>query len=192
MSNQGFTRPTLEAAITAWKQNLTSHGLPAEPLWIYAENLCIEPSPSTPGSFSFGFQTKFSPPDSDALEVAYEHFCETPARIVFYRLGSAGGKSVCILLCDPWFEAKNNLDGYERRDDWKISFRAGHPGDIEEVTDLKRWVRRIKRDRAFHDFDFSMALETIEEIKIHGRPLQPYERMTQKMLNRLRTILGQN
>ena len=192
MSNLGFTRPTLEAAITAWKQNLTSHGLPAEPLWIYAENLCIEPSPSTPGSFSFGFQTKFSPPDSDALEIAYEHFCETPARIVFYRLGSAGGKSVCILLCDPWFEEKNNLDGYERRDDWKISFRAGHPGDIEEVTDLKRWVRRIKRDRAFHDFDFSMALETIEEIKIHGRPLQPYERMTQKMLNRLRTILGQN
>jgi hypothetical protein len=192
MSNQGFTRPTLEAAITAWKQNLTSHGLPAEPLWIYAENLCIEPSPSTPGSFSFGFQTRFSPPDSDALEIAYEHFCETPARIVFYRLGSAGGKSVCILLCDPWFEEKNSRDGYERRDDWKISFRPGHPGDIEEVTDLKRWVRRIKRDRAFHDFDFSMALETIEEIKIHGRPLQPYERMTQKMLNRLRTILGQN
>ena len=192
MSNLGFTRPTLEAAITAWKQNLASHGLPAEPLWIYAENLCIEPSPSTPGSFSFGFQTKFSPPDSDALEIAYDHFCETPARIVFYRLGSAGGKSVCILLCDPWFEEKNNLDGYERRDEWKISFRAGHPGDIEEVTDLKRWVRRIKRDRAFHDFDFSMALETIEEIKIYGRPLQPYERMTQKMLNRLRTILGQN
>jgi hypothetical protein len=192
MSNQGFTRPTLEAAVTAWKQNLTSHGLPAEPLWIYAENLCIEPSLSTPGSFSFGFQTKFSSPDSDALEIAYDHFCETPARIVFYRLGSAGGKSVCILLCDSWFEEKNNLDGYERRDDWKISFRPGHPGDIEEVTDLKRWVRRIKRDRAFHDFDFSMALETIEEIKIHGRPLQPYERMTQKMLNRLRTILGQN
>jgi hypothetical protein len=192
MSNQGFNRPPLEAAITAWKQNLASHGLPEQPLWIFAENLCIEPSLTTPGSFIFGFQTKFSPPDEDALEIAYDHFCETTARIVFYRLGSANNKSVCILLCDPWFEEKNAIEGYERRDDWKISFRPGHPGEIEEVKDLKRWVRRIKRDRAFHDFDFSMALETIDEIKVNGRPLQPYERMTQKMMNRLRTILGQN
>jgi hypothetical protein len=192
MSNQGLNRPPLEAAITAWKQNLASHGLPEEPLWIFAENLCIEPSLTTPGSFIFGFQTKFSPPDEDALEIAYDHFCETTARIVFYRLGSANNKSVCILLCDPWFEEKNAIEGYERRDDWKISFRPGHPGEIEEVKDLKRWVRRIKRDRAFHDFDFSMALETIDEIKVNGRPLQPYERMTHKMMNRLRTILGQN
>ena len=192
MSNQGLTRPPLTAALAAWKENLAGHGLPADQLWIFAENLCIEPSLATPGSFSIGFQTKFSSPDADALEIAYDHFSETPARIVFYRLGSAGNKSVCILLCDPWFEEKNSRDGYERRDDWKISFRPGHPGDIEEVTDLKRWVRRIKRDRAFHDFDFSMALETIDEIKVHGRPLVPYERLSQRMLNRLRTVLGQS
>jgi hypothetical protein len=192
MSNQGFIRPPLEEAITAWKQNLAGHGLPEQPLWIFAENLCIEPSLTTPGSFIFGFQTKFSPPDEDALEIAYDHFCETSARIVFYRLGSANNRSVCILLCDPWFEEKNALEGYERRDDWKISFRPGHPGEIEEVKDLKRWVRRVKRDRAFHDFDFSMALETIDEIKMNGRPLQPYERMTHRMMTRLRTILGQD
>jgi hypothetical protein len=52
-------------------------------------------------------------------------------------------------------------------------------------------VRRVRRDRAFHDFDFGMALETIDEIKFHGRPLLPYERMAQKMLGRLRRILGQ-
>jgi hypothetical protein len=192
MSYQGFARPTLEAALAVWKQNLTSQGLSAEQLWIFAENLCIEPSRTAPGSFSIGFQTKFSPPDADALEIAYDHFTETPARIVFYRLGSAGNKSVCILLCDTWFEEKNSRDGYERRDDWKISFCSGHPGEIEEITDLKRWVRRIKRDRAFHDFDFSMALETIDEIKIYGRPLLPYERISQRMLNRLRTMLGQS
>ena len=191
MTNPGYKRPVLDTAITEWKKVLTAHQLPDQPLWIFAENLCIEPSPTTPGSFSFGFQTRFSPPDEDALAIAYDHFSETPARMVFYRLGSKGGKSVCILLCDPWFEEKSTRDGYERRDEWKISFRPGHAGDIEEVTDLKRWVRRIKRDRAFHDFDFSMALETIDEIKMHGRPLLPYERMTQKMLNRLRTILGQ-
>lgn len=185
-------RPTLDIALAAWQENLTRHGLPTELLWVFAENLCIEPSRTTPGSFNFSFQTKFTPPDVDALEIAYEHFAETRARLVFYRLGSAAGKSVCILLCDGWFEHKYEPDGFERRDEWKISFRPGAPDEIEEVTDLKRWVRRIQNGRAFHDFDFSMTLETIDEIKIHGRPLQPYERMTQRMLNRLRTMLNQD
>ena len=89
-------------------------------------------------------------------------------------------KSVCILLCDPWFEEKTALDGFERRDDWKISFRPGHNGDIEEITDLTRWVRRVKHDRAFHDFDFGMTLEMIDEIRTCGRPLLPYERMAKE------------
>jgi hypothetical protein len=36
-----------------------------------------------------------------------------------------------------------------------------------------------------------MALTTIDEIKIYGRPLAPYERFAQTMLNRLRRVLGQ-
>jgi len=191
MNNQTITRPALDVALAAWKECLAGHGMASESLWIFSENLCIEHSRTVPGSFRFGFQTKFTPTDDDALEIAYDHFCETDARIVFYRLGSAQKKSVCILLCDPWFEEKTARDGFERRDDWKISFHPGHPGDIEEVTDLTRWVRRVKRDRAFHDFDFGMALETVEEIRLHGRPLMPYERMAQKMLTRLRRILGQ-
>lgn len=191
MSNPKIIRPSLTEAQAAWQECLIRHELPAEPLWIFTENLCIESSRSAPGSFHFGFQTKFTPPDADALEIAYDHFSETPARIVFYRLGSVSKKSVCILLCDPWFEEKTLRDGFERRDDWKISFHPGHAGEIEEVTDLTRWVRRVKRDRAFHDFDFGMALETVDEIRFHGRPLQPYERMAQKMLGRLRRILGQ-
>ncbi len=111
MTNPVYKRPTHDTAITAWKKVLTEHSLPAEPLWIFAENLCIEPSPSTPGSFHFGFQTRFSPPDEDALAIAFDHFNETPARMVFYRLGSARGKSVCILLCDPWFEEKTPATG---------------------------------------------------------------------------------
>lgn len=192
MSNPKFIRPPLDEALTAWKGCLTGHSLPADPLWIFAENLCIERSRAVPGSYHFGFQVRFTPPDDDALDIAYDQFCETDARIVFYRLGTALQKSVCILLCDSWFEEKNALDGFERRDDWKISFRPGHAGDIEEIADLPRWVRRVRHDRAFHDFDFGMALETIDEIKIHGRPLLPYERMAQRMLNRLRRMLGQD
>ena len=54
-----------------------------------------------------------------------------------------------------------------------MSFHPGQPDNIEEVTDLTRWLRRVKRDRAFHDLDFCMALATIDEIKIYGRPLRP-------------------
>jgi hypothetical protein len=191
MSETKFTRPSLDDALAAWKQCLASHELTTEPLWIFAENLCIEHSRATPGSFRFGFQTKFTTPDDDALAIAYDHFCETDERMVFYRLGSCPRKSVCILLCDPWFEEKAARDGFIRNDKWGISFYPGHAGDLEEITDLTRWLRRVKRDRAFHDFDFSMALETIDEIQIHGRPLLPYERFAQKMLNRLRRVLGQ-
>jgi hypothetical protein len=191
MSIPKFTRPALDEALETWQDCLGRHHLPAKPLWIFSENLCIERSPTAPGSFRYGFQTRFTPPDEDALDIAYDHFCDTAARIVFYRLGSAADKSVCILLCDSWFEEKTALDGFERRDEWKISFRPGHPGDIEEITDLARWVRRVRHDRAFHDFDFGMALETIDEIRTHGRPLLPYERMAQRMLGRLRRMLGQ-
>ena len=131
------------------------------------------------------------PLDDEAVDIAYDHFCETEARIVFYRLGTAAEKSVCLLLCDSWFEERTARDGFERHDRWKISFRPGHAGDLEEITELPRWVRRVRRDRAFHDFDFSMALETIDEIRMHGRPLLPYERLAQKMLDRLRRMLGQ-
>jgi hypothetical protein len=191
MSTSKFIRPALEEAIITWQDCLSRHHLPVEPLWIFSENLCIERSRTAPGSFRHGFQTKFTPPDEEALDIAYDHFCDTEARIVFYRLGSAAGKSVCMLLCDPWFEEKTAVDGFERRDDWGVSFRPGHAGEIEEITDLTRWVRRVRHDRAFHDFDFGMALETIAQIKNHGRPLMPYERMAQTMLGRLRRMLGQ-
>jgi hypothetical protein len=191
MSKNEITRPALDDALEAWKKCLAENHLPPEPLWIFAENLCIEPSRTAPEELHFAFQTKFTPPDEDALEITYDYFSETNARMVFYRLGSYKGKSVCILLCDPWFDTKKANDGFLQLDEWKMSFHPGHAGDIEEVTDLTRWVRRVKRIRALHDFDFSMALETIDQIKLHGRPLMPYERMADKMLNRLRRMFGQ-
>lgn len=191
MSKNAFTRPPLDEALSAWKECLRVQGLPEEPLWIFAENLCIEHSNNNQGSFRVGYQVKFTPPEEDGFEIAYDEFAETKSRIVFYRLGSANKKSVCMILCDPWFEDKQAGDGFIRHDDWKISFYPGQPGEIEEVADLTRWVRRVKRDRAFHDFDFSMSLETIDEIKLNGRALMPYERMANKMLNRLRRMMGQ-
>jgi hypothetical protein len=191
MNHESFVRPSRDEVLAAWRACLAAHDLPETPLWIFSENLCIEHSRATPGSFRFGFQTRFTPPPEVALEIAYDQFAEAGARMVFYRLGSCPRGSVCILLCDAWFEEKGARDGFIRHDEWGISFFPGHAGDIEEVTELTRWLRRVKRDRAFHDFDFAMALETIDEIRLHGRLLLPYERFAQKMLGRLRRVLGQ-
>ena len=190
MNPTPFTRPPLAKVLAAWQTILAAHGLPEQMLWIFSENLCVEPLHATPGGFHFGFQTRFTPPSDSALEIAYDQFSETPARMVFYRLGSCPRGSVCVLLCDDWFEPKGVTEGFIRQDEWGISFHPGRAGDIEEVTELTRWLRRVKRDRAFHDFDFAMSLETIDELRIHGRTLQPYERFADKMLGRLRRVLG--
>ena len=190
-SEAKFQRPTLAEALDAWKNLLAERGFATDITWIFEENLCFEKLNIEPGGFHFGFQTRFTPPAEDALEIAFDHFSETSARMVFYRLGDVPGKSICILLCDSWFENKNDAEGYLRHDDWKISFHPGSRDNIDEVTDLTRWLRRVKHGRAFHDLDFCMALATIDEIKIYGRPLAPYERFAQSMLNRLHRILGQ-
>ena len=184
-------RPTLSEALETWEKILQERGFVTGVVWIFQENLCIEHSRAAQGGFLFGFQTKFTPPPDDALEIAFDHFAETNSRMVFYRLGECMGKSVCILLCDSWFDAKGESEGYLRRDEWKMSFHPGLDGRIEEITDLTRWLRRVKRDRAFHDLDFCMALATADEIRIYGRPLAPYERFAEAMLSRLRRLFGQ-
>lgn len=190
MNQPNFVRPSLTEALTVWRECLARHELPTETCWVFAENICIEPSRVTPGTFRVGFQTKFSPPADDALEIAYDLFGETGARLVFYRLGSSPRGSVCALLCDPCFNDKDESEGYERLEPWGISLYPGLPGEIEEITELKRWLGCERRNRAFHDFDFAMSLATIEEVKIHGRPLMPYERFADHLLNRLRRVLG--
>ena len=186
-----FTRPSLAEALNAWKKLLAKRCFATDIIWIFAENLCVEKSHAGQGGFHFGFQTRFTPPPGDALDIAFEHFGETNAPIVFYRLGGRPGKSVCMLLCDSWFANRREADGFFSRDEWRVLFYPGQKDEIEEVTDLTRWLRRVKRGRAFHDLDFCMAMEAIDEIKIYGRVLVPYERLAAAMLGRLRRFLGQ-
>ena len=185
------TRPSLEEALSAWKKLLAERGFSTDLIWIFAENLCVEKSRADAGGFRFGFQIRFTPPTDDALDIAFDHFSESNGPVVFYRLGDRSGKSVCMVLCDGWFSGKGETEGYLRREEWNMFFRAGPDKEVEEVTDLTRWLRRAKKNRAFHDLDFSMSLEAVDEIKIYGRMLMPYERMAATMLNRLRRFLGQ-
>src|SRR5689334_11343001 len=103
------TRPPLQQALDAWKKLIADRGFSTDLLWIFEENLCFEKEPA--GGFKLGFQTKFTPPPDDALDIAYEHLGDTDARLVFYRLGECRGHSVCLLLGDPWFESKDEGDG---------------------------------------------------------------------------------
>jgi hypothetical protein len=186
-----LTRPKLSEAIEEWKKTLAQREHPTDLVWIFEENLCIEASQLEKGGFHFGFQTKFSNIPPDALEITYDQFCLTKAPIVFYRLGSRAGQSVCLLLCDSSFENPMEGDGLTRRDDWRIFFHPGEENDLEEVTELTRWIHRVKRGRGRHMLDFCMSLESIDEIVVYGRQLMPHERFTSRMVERLRRILGQ-
>jgi hypothetical protein len=185
-----IARPSLPQALAAWKTILAERKLATDLLWIFEENLCFETKPDVPGGVHIGFQTRFSPVPQEALDVAYEHFCESEARIVFYRLGECKGRSVCILLGDAWFGEKKESDGFVLRNDWGISFHPGQKIEIEEVTDMRRWIRRLRRERPLHDVDFCMTLLAVDEIQVHGRVLTPGERYSEAMLGKLRRIFS--
>jgi hypothetical protein len=190
MSSSAIVRPNLSEALAGWEKLLAQRGLPTRLQWIFEENLCFEKKPDVPGGVHIGFQTRFSPVPQESLDIAYEHFCESDARIVFYRLGENKGRSVCILLGDSWFDEKKESDGYTVRDDWGISFYPGQKIEIEEVTDMRRWIRRLRRERPLHDVDFCMTLAAVDEIQIHGRVLSPGERYSEAMLSKLRRIFA--
>jgi hypothetical protein len=181
-TNRRYNRPPFEDALDAWKGLLTKQGFSTDILWILDENLCFEKDPNTPAGVKLGFQTEFTPQPMDAAKVTYHHFAELNARLVFYRLGTNHGRSICIQLCDPWFEPKVENEGYIRRDDWLISFYPGTAEEIEEITDPKRWQLRVVRGRPLTAVDFCMTLSALRELKAHGRVLTPDERFGLQIL----------
>jgi hypothetical protein len=185
-----ISRPNLNDALAVWNQLLAAKGHATDLLWIFEENLCFEKAPAAPGGFQLGYQTRFLKPPEDAVDIAYELFCDSDARVVFFRLGESHGRSVCLLLGDHWFDKKNESSGYVRRDDWGLSFFPGENKKLEEITDLSRWLGRLKRERPLHDLDFCMALATIDEVKIHGRVLAPGERFADGLVGRLRRLFS--
>jgi len=177
-----YHRPPFEDVLESWKELLAKRMYSTEIIWILEENLCFEQDPKTPGGVKLGFQTKFTPHPTDSAKVTYHHFAETDAPVVFYRLGENRGRSICIQLCDAWFEGKDEKEGYEPRPNWRMAFYPGPDEEIEEVTDPKRWQGRVVRGRPFTAVDFCMTLDNIRELKVHGRVLSPDERFGLKIL----------
>jgi hypothetical protein len=184
-----FARPPFSQALSAWSKFLAERRLPADVLWIYDENLCFEKAAGGKEGFRLGFQDQFTPPPPEAERIAFDYFCDFEARLVFYRIGTARGKSVCLMLCDGWFESKGEKEGFVRQDEWLISFYPGTAGDVEEITDSQRWKDRILRDRPLHDLDFCMTLRSVHEILAHGRVLTSYEHYALKFLHAWKRLL---
>jgi hypothetical protein len=177
-----FTRPVFDQACKAWQEILREHSRPTECLWLFEENFCFEKSNTPDREYSLAFQTRFTPPPQDAAKIAYHYFSQFEDPVVFYRVGSSQGKSLCTLLCDSWFEPKGPNSGYLRRDDWLIQFYPGDDLELEEVTDEKRWAERILKGRPVAPLDFVMTLRAIHETLAHGRVLTPYEHYALRFL----------
>jgi len=190
-TNPLYTRPTFDEALAAWKALLSARGLPTDLLWLYEENLCFESDPGSSAGYRLGFQTAFTPAPPDADRISYAHFCESDAPVVIYGLGTCRGRSLCLFLCDRWFESKHEEDGYVRRDEWRMSFRPGPALEVEEIQDLQRWKQRLLRDRPLHDLDFCMTLRAVHETLAHGRVLSTYERSALSVLHLWRRVFRQ-
>jgi hypothetical protein len=189
-SKTTITRPQFNEALQAWTALLSKQSRPAELLWLFDENLCFEKDATRPESPRLGFQTSFTPPPPEAERIAYEYFAEFDEPVVFFRIGSCGGKSVCLLLCDKWFESKGESEGYIRREDWRVWFHPGGAEALEQITDRGRWEKRLLRERPLHPLDFCMTLRAVHETLAHGRVLSTYERSALKLLHIWRRVFG--
>jgi hypothetical protein len=181
-NNRRYHRPPFETVLAEWKALLTRRGLSTDILWILEENLCFEHDAGKPAGMKLGFQTQFTPQPNDAPKTTYHHFAEADARLVFYRLGQSKGRSICIELCDAWFEPKTESEGYVRHDEWLTSFYPGGDEELEEITDSQRWRDRVIRGRPLSAMDFCMTVAALSELKVHGRVLSPDERLGLKIL----------
>ena len=67
--------------------------VPSYSAWLLGSDIWRETDPQNPGK-AF-------------LQDVYTGF-KTDVRLVFYRLGTSRGRSVCMLLCDEWLESKTD------------------------------------------------------------------------------------
>lgn len=180
---QTIQRPPFEEALKQWNQILAQAGLPTACEWILDENLVFERDAMSPTGVRLGFQTQFTLRPADLAQASYDFFTDFEARMVFYRLGSCRGKSICLLLCDPVFETRGDAEGFVRRDDWQISFHPGGTDEIEEITDGQRWKNRLVKGRPLSDVDFCLPLTALRELEVHGRVLTSNERFGVKIMD---------
>jgi len=172
-----------------WQADLKQRGFSPDCTWLFDENLVFEQDAAAPDGYRLGYQVEFTPPPSGSDRIGYEYFADIPAPLVFYRLGSSNGKSLCMMLCDEWFASRGDRDGFTWTKESLIGHHAGRSQEIDEVTDLERWKKRMVKNRPLHDLDFCMPLRAVHEVLAHGRVLTTYEHYALRFLHAWRRII---
>jgi len=187
--NVYIVRPTLAKALADWQDSLKQRGFSPDCTWLFDENLVFELAEAEPGGYRLGYQVEFTPPPQGAERISYEYFADFPAPLVFYRLGSSKGKSLCLMLCDEWFASRGDQDGFTWHKESLIGHYPGRNREIDEITDLERWKNRMLKNRPLHDLDFCMPLRAVHEVLAHGRVLTTYEHYALRFLHAWRHII---
>ena len=63
-------------------------------------------------------------------------------------------------------------EGFERNDGWGISFFPGETGEIEEIADLPRWLRREKGGRSSGRLKKSPSVHLRSPLQCTNEPTQ--------------------
>jgi hypothetical protein len=184
-----IVRPAFEKALTDWQATLTQKGFSPDCAWLFDENLVFEKDPAAANGFRLGYQREFTPVPQGAEKISYEYFFDFPAPLVFYRLGSSQGKSLCLLLCDEWFASRGEKDGFLWQKESLIGYCPGTAQEIAEINDLDRWKNRVIKNRPLHDLDFCMPLRAVHEVLAHGRVLTTYEHYALRFLGAWRRMI---
>jgi hypothetical protein len=187
--NAHIVRPTFTRAMADWQADLKQRGFSPDCTWLFDENLVFEPDAAAPGGFRLSYQVALTPPPQGGERISYEYLADFPSPLVFYRLGSSQGKSLCMILCDEWFASRGDQDGFTWEKESLIGHYPGKSQEIDEVTDVERWKKRLLKNRPLHDLDFCMPLRAVHEVLAHGRVLTTYEHYALRFLNAWRRII---
>ena len=162
--NAHIVRPSFAEALKDWQTSLKLKGFSPDCTWLFDENLVFEKDAASPGGLRLAYQVELTPPPQGAEKISYEYFSGLPAPLVFYRLGSSKGRSLCMILCDEWFASRGDQDGFTWRKDSLIGHYPGKAGEIIEITEPERWKNRLVKNRPLQDLDFCMPLRSVHEV----------------------------
>lgn len=157
------TRPPFDQALAYWRRLLDARRLPPSVCWGFREHLCLH-YPVEGGGFTASVQTIEPSVVEEDARLVYDAAVARSLPIVFAVVASATAYTLCTLLGDTWAA---DDDVYVA--DWNLYFyRDGLCRAVEELTDLREWRRRKRREsRALSGLDYVYVLSAFK-----GRPRQ--------------------
>lgn len=152
------TRPPFDQALAHWRRLLDARRLPPPVRWAFREHLCLH-YPVAGGGFAASVQTIDPPVVEEDARLVYDAATARNLAIVFAVVAPAPECTLCTLLGDTW-----GADEDVYVPDWELYFyRDGLCRAVEELTDLREWRRRKRREsRALSGLDYVYVLSAFK------------------------------